>query len=89
MRPALRTRTKKRSQVRLPGKRSTTHFKKEKIKGVHCNRCGQLINTPRLTPSKLGKLSLTQRKTERPYSGQLCHNCLRALIKQTMRAAAT
>ena len=89
MRPALRTRTKKRTNVRLPGKRSTTHFKKEKVKGAHCVHCGQLLNVPRLTPSKLGKLSLTQRKTERLYSGQICHNCLRELIKQTVRTAAT
>jgi len=90
MRRALRTKTKKRALVRLPGKRSTLHFKKKKTKGAHCIRCGQsLSGIPRLSPSKMSRLSLTEKKTERPFSEQICHNCLKELIKQTVRTSAT
>ena len=85
---SLRGRAKKRNQVRLPGNRSATHYKKGKVKGAHCLRCGQsFASIPRLTPSELGKLFPTQRKIERPYGGQLCHNCVRELIKQAVRAS--
>ncbi|MEM2102829.1 MAG: 50S ribosomal protein L34e [Candidatus Bathyarchaeia archaeon] len=88
MRRALRTTTKKRAQVRLPGKRSAIHFKKERVKGAHCLRCGQLLSgIPRLSPSKMSRLALTEKKTERPFSEQLCHNCLRTLIKQAVRTS--
>jgi len=85
---SLRGKAKKHVQVRLPGNRSAPHYKKDKVKGTHCIRCGQsLAGIPRLTPSKLGKLYPTQRKIQRPYGGQLCHKCLRELIKETARAS--
>lgn len=66
-----------------------THFKQEKIRASCCARCGQVLSgVPRLSPSKLRKLSASQRKVERMYGGQLCHNCLRDLLKQAVRNLA-
>jgi large subunit ribosomal protein L34e len=87
-RKSLRGGAKKRVQTRLPGNRSITRYKKEKIKGSHCVRCGQFFaSVPRLTNSRLGKLFPTQRKIMRPYGGQLCHDCVRELVKEAVRAS--
>ena len=84
--PSLRTRSKKRSAFHLPGGRSGTHYKKEKIKPSHCTRCGKILSgAPRLTPSKIRKLPASQRKIERPYGNLLCPSCLRGLLKQSVR----
>ncbi|MFQ6080991.1 MAG: 50S ribosomal protein L34e, partial [Candidatus Bathyarchaeia archaeon] len=57
----------------------------EKIGVSHCARCGRALSVPRLTPSKLHKLPASQRRLERMYGGQLCHNCLRDLLKKATR----
>jgi len=63
-----------------------THFKREKIDASYCARCGQmLLGVPRLTSSKIRKLPASQRRVERMYGGQLCHSCIRNLLKQAVR----
>jgi len=65
-----------------------THFKREKIAASYCVQCGQmLLGAPRLTSSKLRKLPASQRKVERMYGGQLCHSCIRDLLKQAVRSS--
>jgi large subunit ribosomal protein L34e len=87
-RRSLRGRAKKRVQVRIPGNHTVTRYKKDKTKPALCCRCGQpLAGLPRASPTESGKLSPTKRKIERSFGGQLCHNCLRQLIKQTIRTA--
>ncbi|UCE15389.1 MAG: 50S ribosomal protein L34e [Candidatus Bathyarchaeota archaeon] len=87
-RPSLRTRSRKRHSLRLPGGRIKTHYKKEKTSISRCSKCGQpLPGVPRSTPSKLRKLTASQKKLERVYGGQLCHNCVRELLKQAVRSA--
>ncbi|MFB0501464.1 MAG: 50S ribosomal protein L34e [Candidatus Bathyarchaeia archaeon] len=87
-RPSLRTRSKKRRSLRLPGGRSKTHYKREKPSVSRCSRCGQpLSGVPRSTPSELRKLTASRRRLERVYGGQLCHNCVRGLLKQAVRSA--
>lgn len=89
-RHSLRGRAQKRTQVRIPGNRTVLHYKKDKTKRAHCSRCGQyLAGLPHLSPTQLQKFTPTERKIERPFGGQLCHNCLRQLIKQTIRTAQT
>lgn len=64
-----------------------THFKREKIGASYCARCGQILSgVPRLTSSKLRKLPASQRRVERMYGGQLCHTCIRDLLKQAVRS---
>jgi len=87
--PSLRTRSKKRVQKRVPGGRTTIHFKKEKSKPAKCSKCGQMLHgIPRCHPSELRKLTRSQRRIMRMYGGQLCANCLRELLKEAVRIAA-
>lgn len=84
--PSQRTRSRKRQDLRLPGGRFETHYKREKPDVSRCSRCGrELSRIPRLIPSELRKLPASQRRVERIYGGQLCHGCLRDLLKQTVR----
>jgi large subunit ribosomal protein L34e len=88
--PSKRTRSVKRHDLRLPGGRFETHYKREKPDVSRCSRCGrELSGIPRLIPSELRKLSASQRGIERIYGGQLCHGCLRDLLKQTVRSTYT
>jgi len=86
--PSLRTRSRKRRVLRLPGGRSGTHYEKEKVKPLHCTRCGRILSgVSGLTPSKIRKLSGSQRKVERPYGNLLCPSCLQDLLKQAVRSS--
>lgn len=88
--PSKRGRSKKRRRLRLPGGRVETHYRREKTGASRCGRCGgELSGVPHLIPSRIGKLSVSQRRVERMYGGQLCHDCLRDLLKQTVRSAYT
>ena len=87
-RPSLRTRSRKRRSLRLPGGRTKTHYKREKTDVARCSRCGQVLSgVPHSTSSNLRKLTATQRRLERVYGGQLCHTCVRELLKQAARGA--
>ncbi|UCH69906.1 MAG: 50S ribosomal protein L34e [Candidatus Bathyarchaeota archaeon] len=87
-RPSLRTRSRKRRSVRLPGGRRKTHYRHEKATVSSCTKCGQpLAGVPRSTPSELRKLAASQKRLNRVYGGQLCHNCVRELLKQAVRSA--
>lgn len=86
-RPALRTRSRKRSQKRVPGGLTTVHYKKEKVGVMRCARCNRVLaGVPRLTPSKTSKLTASQRRIQRIYGGNLCHICLQDMLKQAVRA---
>ncbi|MFQ5999777.1 MAG: 50S ribosomal protein L34e [Candidatus Bathyarchaeia archaeon] len=85
-RPSLRTRSRKRRRVRLPGGRAETHYKRGKNPVSRCARCGRgLSGLPCSIPSKLRKLPASQRRVERVYGGQLCHSCLQDLLKNAAR----
>ncbi|MEM3565647.1 MAG: 50S ribosomal protein L34e [Candidatus Bathyarchaeia archaeon] len=85
-RPARRTRSCKRVFKALPGGRTGVHFKREVPKGGGCARCGKpLAGVPRLLPYEARKLNKTKRSISRIYGGHLCHNCLKAALKQAAR----
>lgn len=87
-RPSLRTRSRKRHLLPLPGGRVKTSYKKEKTSVSRCARCGKVLSgAPRLAPYRLRKLPTSHRKVERTYGGQLCHNCVQELLKQAVRSA--
>jgi len=86
--PSGRTRSKKRHNLRVPGGRLATRYKREKPSSQICSRCGgELAGTQRLIPSKSRKLPASQRRIERVYGGQLCHDCLRVTLRQAARRA--
>lgn len=81
-----RSRTLRRVFVKLPGGRTSLHYKKRKPQAAHCAGCGtELQGVPREVPSKIGKLSKTQRRPERPYGGVLCTACMRDYFKTKAR----
>jgi large subunit ribosomal protein L34e len=85
-RPSERTKTKKRIHVSVPGGHSSIHFRKEKVSPARCRRCGRVLSGfSRSTPSKISKLSSTEKRVERIYGGQLCPDCLRYLLKREVR----
>ncbi len=85
-RPSLRTRSRKRRSAKLPGGRTTIHYKKEKAGFARCGRCGrQLSGIPRLDPSRIRKLPQSRRRVERIYGGYLCHECLQEMLKEAVR----
>jgi len=85
--PSLRTRSRKRHLLRLPGGRVKTRFKREKVSVLRCFRCGGVLHgSPRLIPSKAGKLSASKKRVERVFGGQLCHSCLRDVLKASVRS---
>lgn len=89
-RPSKRTRSRKHQDLQLPGGRSKTHYKREKPGVQRCSRCGRkLSGIPPLIPSELRKLPANQKRIERMYGSQLCHGCLRDLLKQTVKNAYT
>jgi large subunit ribosomal protein L34e len=85
-RPSQRTRSRKRLQKRLPGGGATTHYKKEKTGTSHCVRCNRVLpGVPKLSQSKMGKLTASQKRIQRTHGGQLCHVCLQELLKHAVR----
>lgn len=85
--PQLRTRSRKRKTLRLPGTRTTIHYKQKKVGSSHCVKCGRLLpSVPKLAPSKLHSLPASQRRLQRMYGGQFCHVCLQEALKQAVRS---
>lgn len=87
-RRSLRVRSEKRRVLRLPGGRSVTHYKREKVKSSRCGKCGGILSgVPSLVSSKIHRLSASQRKIERPYGGFLCSACLHESLKHSARSS--
>ncbi|MEX2683556.1 MAG: 50S ribosomal protein L34e [Candidatus Sigynarchaeota archaeon] len=73
-----RSRTFTRKKTRLPGKKNIIHYDRRKPSAAHCKECGKMLaGIPRSRDSKAGNLPKTRKRPERPYSGNLCPNCLK------------
>ena len=84
-RPGLRSKAQARKRLKTPGARNTTHYWRKKPKKAHCAICKKnLQSIPRERPSKMGKIPLTSRKTNRMESGRYCAKCLQMLIKKAI-----
>lgn len=81
---ALRSRSWKRRQVRLPGGRTVVQYRKKKPSCHKCGECGVKLNRARLNTLKMSKLSKSQRRPERPYP-ELCSRCMRERFKKMVR----
>ena len=84
VRRALRSRSLKRRQVRLPGGKTKVQYKKKRPAYQKCGECGFKLNRSKLDPTKLGKISKSQRRPERPYP-ELCSRCMRMKMKERVR----
>lgn len=88
--PYQRTRSRRRTSLKLPGKDATIHYKRERIGASHCFRCGRVLpSVPVLISSKLRSLPASERRLQRMYGGQLCHICLQEALKQAVRGGST
>lgn len=84
--PYKRSRSLRRLQVKVPGGRTSLHYKKRKPGKAKCGNCGALLKgTLRERPLKMSKLPKTKKRPERPYGGNLCSKCLRSLIIEKAR----
>jgi len=85
--PNKRSRTFRRLQVKVPGGRTATHYKKRKPGIAKCKNCGDsLKGIPREFPIKMSKMSKTKKRPERPYGGSLCSKCTRSLVIEKARS---
>ncbi|NCN39335.1 MAG: 50S ribosomal protein L34e [Candidatus Aenigmarchaeota archaeon CG_4_10_14_0_8_um_filter_37_24] len=85
VRRALRSRSLKRTQMKVPGGRNVTHYRRRNPNVAKCS-CGMpLSGIPRLRPSEFKKLSKSKRRPGRPYGGNLCSKCSREIFREKVR----
>lgn len=84
--PHLRTRSKKRVKVAIPGGKNRIHYKTKVTASPSCSICGNsLAGIPHLSTVKERKLNRSRRRVWRSYGRQLCHSCLKEALKQGAR----
>jgi large subunit ribosomal protein L34e len=87
--PRHKSRSNKRVKVKLPGGETVTHFRAKKPGKHVCGRCSKpLSGMPNMIPSRLARISKTERVPERPYAGVLCTECSEALFRYKARFEA-
>ena len=85
--PYKRSRILRRLQVKTPGGRTALHYKEKKPRKARCSKCGSLLKgVPRGSPLKMSKAANVKKRPERPYGGNLCSKCMRALIVEKARS---
>ena len=81
VRPAHRSRSKRRVFVKTPGSKTVLHFRQRKPSLAKCGSCGtQLKGVPRELPAKMKNMPKSAKRPERPYGGFLCSACTRKKI---------
>ncbi|MEB3860100.1 MAG: 50S ribosomal protein L34e [Desulfurococcales archaeon] len=85
VRPALRSRSLRRTFRRSPGGETRVFYERRKPGPARCAVCRKPLNgVPRLRPAKLRNLAKTSKRPERPYGGVLCHKCLETLLRKSI-----
>ncbi|MBS3137093.1 50S ribosomal protein L34e [Candidatus Woesearchaeota archaeon] len=84
--PKLRSRSFKRTHVVTPGNRNVLHYRRRNPNPVKCRLCkGVLKGIPRVRSNALRQLAKSKKTVARPYGGNLCSRCTRALLKDKAR----
>ncbi len=84
--PRLRSRSLRKVHRKLPGGRTTIHYKRKKPKSAKCANCGAVLKgTPREFPFRMRSMAKTRKRPERPYGGVLCSRCMREEIIKRVR----
>lgn len=84
--PAHKSRSLRKVFRKLPGGRTTIHYRKRKPKKAKCSSCGSVLKgIPRERPYKMQRLSKSKKRPSRPYAGILCSKCMREKIKKEAR----
>lgn len=73
--------------VKTPGGRTITQFRKKKPKQARCANCSRVLpGIARERPYKMKKIAKSQKKSERPFGGNLCSSCARRKIINETRS---
>ena len=81
-----RSRKKRIVKVKTPGGKTKIVYKRRKPSAAKCSGCRVVLKgVLKDLPYKVGKLSKTQRRPERPYGGVLCSKCMRKKILEKVR----
>ncbi|MBS3100513.1 50S ribosomal protein L34e [Candidatus Woesearchaeota archaeon] len=84
--PRLRSRSLRKVFRRVPGGRTSIHYKRKKHKQARCGNCGALLKgVPRELPYKMRSMAKTKKRPERPFGGVLCSRCMRRTIIDKFR----
>jgi len=84
---AKRSRSLRRVFKRTPGGRNVIHYSRRKPSKAKCKECGAVLaGVANERPSKMGKLSKTEKRPSRPFGGVLCSKCTRAHIIEKARS---
>jgi large subunit ribosomal protein L34e len=76
-----RSRSLRRVFKKTPGGNTVVHYTKRKPSKAVCSDCGAVLSgVENNRPSKLQKLSKTQKRPSRPFGGVLCTKCTRKLM---------
>ena len=86
VKPMLRTRARKKVQVKTPGGRNVRHTKEGKPSKKTCGRCGiNLAGVPSELTSIMKNMAKSEKVPSRPYAGVLCPACVERLVVYTTR----
>ncbi len=73
--------------VKAPGNTVKVHYRKKKPSKAVCSVYGTpLAGVAREIPSKMSKLSKTQKRPERPFGGVLSSKAMREKMKEKARS---
>ena len=84
--PNKRSRSFRRVHRKVPGGKTSLHYKKKKPGKAKCGRCKAVLKgVARERPYKMANMPKTKKRPERPYGGVLCSKCMRELFKEKSR----
>jgi len=83
VRPALRSRSRRKVTVRTPGSRNVVHYETRFASKPRCAICGRALSGLDETRVKTKREPLDA--PSRPYGGYVCHNCLRTGLRISVR----
>ncbi len=76
----------KKVKIRSPSGNAMLRRRRERVAAAKCANCkSPLHGLQRKTQSGFKKLSLSERRPERPYGGCLCSNCSRDIFRERAR----
>jgi large subunit ribosomal protein L34e len=82
----LRSRSFRRVFRKVPGGRTSLHYKQRKPKSAHCADCRAVLKgTIRERPYKMRAIAKTKKRPQRPFGGMLCSRCMRLRMIEKAR----
>ncbi|MDO8555760.1 MAG: 50S ribosomal protein L34e [Nanoarchaeota archaeon] len=84
----IRTRSKRRVQVRFPGNTTATRYRRRRPAAAKCAGCKKVLQAiPRKLPGIVKNLPKSALRPSRPYGGYFCSACMRNAVIAKVRAS--